>query len=92
MGAELVIAVDISAVPEGAPTGDPLRMLLQTFAIMGRSINQFELREADLVLRPKLPGVSGADFAARKRIIQAGREAALAALPELRAKVASRMH
>ncbi|MFT3666302.1 patatin-like phospholipase family protein [Piscinibacter sp.] len=92
MGAELVIAVDISAVPEGSPTGDPLRMLLQTFAIMGRSINQFELREADLVLRPRLPGVSGADFAARKRVIQAGREAALAALPELRAKVAARMH
>ncbi|MBS0436763.1 MAG: patatin-like phospholipase family protein [Proteobacteria bacterium] len=92
MGAEVVIAVDISAVPEGNATGDPLRMLLQTFAIMGRSINQFELREADVVLRPRLPGVSGADFAARKRIIQAGREAALAALPDLRAKVAAHMH
>lgn len=92
MGAEVVIAVDISAVPEGNATGDPLRMLLQTFAIMGRSINQFELREADVVLRPRLPGVSGADFAARKRIIQAGRQAALAALPDLRAKVAAHMH
>ena len=40
MGAEFVIAVDISAVPEGNPTGDAARMLLQTFAIMGRSINQ----------------------------------------------------
>ena len=92
MGAELVIAVDISAAPEGNATGDPVRLLLQTFAIMGRSINQWELREADLVLRPRLQGVSGADFAARKRVIQAGREAALAALPELRAKVAARMH
>ena len=67
MGAEVVIAVDISAVPEGNATGDPLRMLLQTFAIMGRSINQFELREADVVLRPRLAGVSGADFAGRRR-------------------------
>jgi len=92
MGAEIVIAVDISAAPEGAGTGDALRMLLQTFAIMGRSINQFELRDADIVLRPRLPGVSGADFAARKRVIQAGREAALAALPDLRAKMAARMH
>ncbi len=92
MGAELVIAVDISAAPEGNATGDPVRMLLQTFAIMGRSINQWELREADLVLRPRLQGVSGADFTARKRVIQAGREAALAALPELHAKVAARMH
>jgi NTE family protein len=92
MGAELVIAVDISAVPEGNATGDAVRLLLQTFAIMGRSINQLELRDADLVLRPALNGISGADFAARKGVIQAGRAAALAALPELRAKVAARMH
>jgi len=90
MGAELVIAVDISAPPEGNSTADALRMLLQTFAIMGRSINNFELREADVVLRPSLAGVSGADFAARKRSIQAGRSAALAQLPELRSHVAAK--
>lgn len=92
MGAELVIAVDISAAPEGNATGDAMRMLLQTFAIMGRSINSFELRDADVVLRPRLPGVSGADFAARRKSIQAGREATLAALAELRAKLAAKMH
>jgi len=90
MGADLVIAVDISAAPEGAPTGDPMRMLLQTFAIMGRSINSFELREADVVLRPKLPGVSGADFTARKRSIQAGRDAALALMADLRSRIAAK--
>ncbi len=90
MGAELVIAVDISALPDGNPTGDAMRMLLQTFAIMGRSINHFELRDADVLLRPKLPGVSGADFASRKRSIQAGRDAMLAALPELRARIAAK--
>src|SRR5882672_9853926 len=87
MGAELVIAVDISAAPDGNPTGDPMRMLLQTFAIMGRSINNFELRDADVVLRPRLAGVSGADFAARKRSIQAGREITLVALPQLKASI-----
>lgn len=92
MGAEIVIAVDISAVPDGNATGDPMRMLLQTFAIMGRSINGFELRDADVVLSPKLPGVSSADFASRKKSILAGREAALAALPALRAKIAASMH
>jgi NTE family protein len=92
MGAELVIAVDISAAPEGNATGDAMRMLLQTFAIMGRSINSFELRDADVVLRPRLPGVSGADFAARKRSIQAGRESVLAALAELRSKLAAKTH
>jgi NTE family protein len=87
MGAELVIAVDISSAPDGGATGDAFRMLLQTFAIMSRSINQFELREAELVIRPALQGVSSADFAARSRAIQSGREAMLAQLPALRNKL-----
>lgn len=90
MGAELVIAVDISAPPEGNPTGDAFRMLLQTFAIMGRSINSLELRDADVVLRPKLNGAGSADFSQRKRSIAMGREAALAILPELKAKIAAK--
>ena len=87
MGAEIVIAVDISAIPDGNPTGDAMRMLLQTFSIMGRSINRFELRDADVVLTPALSAVSSADFASRKRSIAAGREAALAALTALRARI-----
>jgi NTE family protein len=89
MGAERVIAVDISTPPDGAATGDLMRVLLQTFSIMGRSINQFELREADVVIRPRLTGVSSADFAARSRAVQAGREAALSALPELKRRLAA---
>ncbi|MBK1711593.1 patatin-like phospholipase family protein [Rubrivivax gelatinosus] len=92
MGAELVIAIDISAVPDGAPTGDAMKMLLQTFSIMSRSINAYELRDADIVLRPALAGVSSADFAARRRSIQAGREAALAALPAIKARIAAATH
>ena len=89
MGAEMVIAVDISSPPDGAATDGTMRLLLQTFAIMGRSINQFELREADVVVRPGLKGMSGADFAGRMRAVQAGREAALAMLPALRGKLAA---
>ena len=87
MGAEIVIAVDITATPDGNATGDAMRMLLQTFSIMGRSINHFELRDADVVLTPSLSGVSSADFASRKRSIAAGREAATAALSALRARI-----
>jgi NTE family protein len=91
MGAEMVIAVDISSPPDGAPTSDMMKLLLQTFSIMGKSINQFELRDADFVLRPGLTGVSSADFAARRRAIQAGREVALRQLPELKAKISALM-
>ena len=87
MGAQLVIAVDISEAPDGAATGDAMRMLLQTFSIMGRSINRLELAGADIVLRPKLAGVSGADFTTRTRSIQAGRDAAQAALGDIRVRV-----
>jgi NTE family protein len=89
MGAELVIAVDITSPPDGNATGDPFTLLLQTFAIMGKSINAFELKDADIVIRPRLLGVSSADFTARKRAIDSGREAALAGLAALRSRIAA---
>jgi NTE family protein len=92
MGADLVIAVDISSPPDGNATSDPFKLLLQTFAIMGRSINQFELKDADVVVRPRLTGISSADFTARQRAIDAGREAATAALPALRRRLAATSH
>lgn len=92
MGAELVIAVDIGESPEGQPTGDPFRLLLQTFSIMGRSISRHELRDADVVIRPALAGYAGTDFTARDRAIAAGRAAATAALPALRARIAAMTH
>ena len=90
MGAEFVIAVDISALPEGNPTGDAARMLLQTFAIMGKGLKTYELREADVVLQPALAGVSGADFTTRRQSIKAGRDVALAHLAELRQRLAAK--
>ena len=89
MGAELVIAVDISTPPDGAQTGDVFRMLLQTFSIMGKSINRFELREADVVVRPDLRGVGSAAFTERTRALAAGREAARAVLPAMRERLAA---
>ncbi len=89
MGAELVIGVDISSPPNPEATGDAIHILLQTVAIMGRSINRWELKDADVVVRPALVGVSSADFTARMKAVQSGREAAQAALPALRAKIAA---
>lgn len=87
MGAELVIAVDISSPPEANPSDGTLQILLQTFAIMGKSINQYELKDADVVVQPSQIGLKSADFSARQRAIDAGRAAMLAALPALRAKL-----
>ena len=89
MGANFVVAVDISSDPEGNPAGDTFQILLQTFAIMGKSINQLALKDADMVVRPPLSGVKSADFSARRRSIEAGRVAMLAALPQLKARLAA---
>jgi len=89
MGADVIIAVDISQLPDGGATGDALHMLLQTFSIMSRSINELELKEAEVALHPRLVGVAGTDFTVRKKNIEAGREAALAMLPLIKAKVST---
>lgn len=88
MGAEVVLAVDISSDPEGNNASGLLQVLLQTTAIMGQSINRHELRTADVVVRPALSGVGSADFSARQRSIAAGRAAMLAALPRLKGELA----
>lgn len=88
MGADLVIAVDISNPPEANAADGSLQILLQTFAIMGKSISDFELKGADLVVRPSQAGLRSADFTSRQRAIDAGRAAMLAALPALKARLA----
>lgn len=88
MGAELVIAVDISSDPEGNSADGWLSLLLQTTAIMGKSINRHEMAAAEVPVRPQLSGVGSADFASRQRSIEAGRAAMAAALPRLQAEMA----
>ncbi len=92
MGAEVVIAVDISSAPEGNPSGDPLQILLQTFAIMSKSINGWELKDADIVVRPALAGMGSGDFTGKRRAIEAGRTAMRAMLPQLKAALESKAH
>lgn len=87
MGAELVIAVNISSPPDGNTTDDTFKVLMQTFDIMGQTINRYALTEADVVVRPELKGVGSADFSARQRSIAAGRQAMQAALPRLRERL-----
>jgi NTE family protein len=90
MGAEVIIAVDISAIPDGQPVKGPIDILLQTFNIMGHSISQFELRDADVVMRPKLEGIGSADFGNRRLSILAGREAALMVIQQLKERIAAK--
>jgi NTE family protein len=88
MGADVVIAVDISAKPQWGKTGSSLEVLLQTFAIMGQSISRFELADADIVVRPQTPDIKATDFQGRHVAILEGEKAVAAILPALKARIA----
>ena len=88
MGADFVIAVDISAQSEGQPVDSLSSILWQTTTIMGGIIGKSELRDADIVIRPNLPYVKSWDFTARHDAILEGERAAQAALPLIRQKLA----
>ena len=87
MGADFVIAVDISARPEGQPVDSLTAIIWQTTTIMGGVIGANELKGADVVIRPRLPYVKSWDFAARNDAMLEGERAALAALPKIRQKL-----
>jgi NTE family protein len=89
LGADIVIAVDISNRPEAGRIADTIDVLLQTFAIMGQTIKRHEVARADVVVRPELGAVRGTDFEARQRAIFEGEKAALNALPAIQEKLRS---
>jgi NTE family protein len=87
LGANFVIAVDISSRPKDAPTKSTLDVLLQTFNIMGRTIGHFETAEADIVVRPVTADLPATDFAGRHRAVLEGEKAAAAVMAELKTKL-----
>ncbi len=74
LGADIVIAVDISSRPIGSDTSGFFSELLQTFSIMGQTIASYEEKDADILLKPDLPNSAGSDFAARNASILSGEE------------------
>lgn len=87
MGADFIIAVNISAQPDVQPSSNTFEVLLQTFAIMGQTINQYELKQADIVIRPELGTMKGNDFNSRNVAMLAGEKATMAVLGEIRSKI-----
>ncbi|TRZ92845.1 patatin-like phospholipase family protein [bacterium] len=83
-GADVVIAVDISAGVAGAVPQGILDTILQSIDIMYAKIATAQLRNADVVIRPKLSHISSSDFDKRNEAILEGEKAANQALPQIR--------
>ncbi|MCX7513362.1 patatin-like phospholipase family protein [Frateuria hangzhouensis] len=88
LGADFVIAVDISARSDGSLPDDMLGIVGRSVTIMGQHLGAQELARADIVIRPDVAGIGATDFAQKDRAIMEGEKAALAAMPLLRARLA----
>lgn len=88
LGADFVIAVDISASPQYGKTSGVLDVLLQTFSIMGQTINRHELPEADVVIRPNTPGIRATGFQDRHLAVMEGEKAAMQKMSDIKARLA----
>lgn len=87
MGAEFIIAVNISSATEAQATASSVDVLMQTFTIMGQRINQLELKDADVVITPSLGTMGSADFNGRNLAVLAGEQAAAAVMPQIKARL-----
>jgi NTE family protein len=89
LGADVIIAVDISARPGNQELSNTINILLQTFTIMGNQISRYELNGADILIRPATDGIRGTDFTSRNISILEGERATLAQLDQIRAKISA---
>lgn len=82
-GADVVIAVDISAgVAKILPQGI-LETILQSIDIMYAKIAAVQIRNADVVIRPRVSHINSSDFDRRHEAILEGEKAAAEALPQI---------
>ena len=90
LGADFVIAVDISSKANGiASTTSMLGNVNQSIKIMGQKLGAQELARADIVIRPNVNDIGATDFELKNRAILEGERATQAALPLIRAKLAA---
>jgi NTE family protein len=89
LGADFVIAVDISTRPSGSNPQGMVNIVGQSIAIMGQQLGRQEIARADVVIRPSVSNIGATDFEQKDQAILEGEKAALAAIPSIRAKLAA---
>ncbi len=89
LGADVVIAVDISADLDAKQPEGTIATILQSIGIMQSRIAKAQLSHADIVIRPNVGGIGAADFDRRSDAIMEGEKAALEAIPSIQKIIAS---
>jgi len=83
-GADVVIAVDISENVGNTKITNLVDVMLQAANIMFALNVEHSKRDADVLVTPNVGDVAMLDFSQKKRCMQAGMEAARAAVPRIR--------
>jgi NTE family protein len=92
LGADVVIAVDVSAVAGKAEPDHFMDVIFRAVNILVHQDTLEARRRADVVIVPDVGDVELLDFDAKERVRRAGVAAARAALPEIRAALATPAH
>jgi NTE family protein len=87
LGADVVIAVDISGDTEGPTPATTIETILQAITIMYSKLSAIQNAKADVVIKPKVGYIGSADFEKRHEAVLEGEKAATEALPKIRAIV-----
>ncbi len=88
LGADFIIACDVGfCVTRDREVSNILRILLQSFQIMGAELNTYQSKQADIIIEPELGNIDQAGFDKSREIIHAGQVAAEKALPLLQKKL-----
>lgn len=77
LGADVVIAVDVTYPPEDAIITTTPDVVFQAFMIASQRLVKTELQGADLVIRPRIPPSNQLGMEDRKKLMEAGRAATL---------------
>lgn len=85
LGADVVIAVDISADVGGTAPESTIETIMQAVSIMYARLAAIQLGRAEVVIRPKVGHIGAADFSMRHEAIMEGEKAAVEALPRIQA-------
>lgn len=84
LGAQRILAIDVSFPPEQADLGDPYDALYQGFSIITRKLALEERKRADLMIEPRLPEHHDMSKKTLKSLVDAGEQAVHAAMPKIR--------
>ena len=87
MGADIIIAVDVSSPPKNSHPQDFWALLDKTFAVIPNQANTAEIKLADVVIRPAVGDIGTTNTIAREATIKAGEIATLAKLSDIEQKI-----